>query len=194
LAIADDLQKPSDLLALSTLSAVNGDMSKSKELFEQCLSICDTKFGKEQPVSLGTRALYVKILWNHQRWLEALQSRADLPVTTSSIAALTPENQVFEKAIQTPQIQTYNWQNVTLCILFAVVPISLLVVMHLFRNAFKVPTSNGFNEFIETNRPVNPNRANSTAVYDATRTRVNTSPSGRLALKNLRDSDLTKRK
>jgi len=192
LNIADDLQKPSDLLALSTLSAIDGKMNESKQLFEKCMTVCNSKYGAQHPVSLGTRALYVKVLWNHQRWLEALQSRADLPVSTSSIASLTAENTVFEKAIQTPQIHTYNWQNVALCLMFTVVPLGLLAVMVLYRNAFKVPTSHGFNEFIEKSGNVNP----TIAVNQAARAKMgaNTTPSGRLALKNLRDADLAKHK
>jgi hypothetical protein len=193
---ADDLQKPSDLLALSTLASIEGDMKKSKELFEQSIAICNSKFGKEHPVTLGTRALYVKVLWNHQRWLDSLQSRSDLPVTTSSIAALTPENQIFEKAIQTPQIQTYNWQNLALCLVFALLPLSLLFVMvYLRHNAFKVPAGHGFNEFVNSTRATNA-ASTPRSVDEATapRNRANTSPSGRLALKNLRESELTRHK
>lgn len=195
LSIADTTEKPSDFLALSVLSAIAGDMPKSKELFEKCWSLLNTNIGADQPVTLGTRALYVKALWDHQRWMEALQNRNDLPAQTNSTATQTVENLVFERAIQTPQIQTYNWQNVALCVMFGLVPLTLIGIMVVFKNLFKVPTSNGFNEFVEQNRTRKPSSTTMDAPKpEAAKTNAmvaSTSPSGRLALKNLRDRDLT---
>jgi tetratricopeptide (TPR) repeat protein len=90
--VSDDLQKTHSVLGLAIVAAAKGDMVHSRELFQRSINLAVRQFGDDSSIVVGMKALYVKVLWDQGRWIDALQVRGDLPDTRKTIDDLLVED------------------------------------------------------------------------------------------------------
>jgi tetratricopeptide (TPR) repeat protein len=98
IAHADSLQKSTSFLAQAMLFAAQGNIEQSRKSYDQGIKIKQYVLGEKNPGLLAVKSLYIKSLWNHQHWADALELRSALPNWTQSASALDLDGRLLQRS------------------------------------------------------------------------------------------------
>lgn len=193
----DQLQKATSQMALAVVYAVQGNFELSREQYNEAIKLKAAQLGEDHPLVIAQRAQYIKTLWNHQKWIDAIQLRRDLPsVKTAPAAGL--EERLIQRSFQTMDLpQKVEFKNLVICLALTVLPLVLMGTMLCAQQLMSLPNGAGLLEFLNATRREDiqqnirqqkPN-VSSTSLKPLTPSSSSkaTNPSGKLQLKAQRE-------
>ncbi len=148
----DSLQKSSSLFAQSMMCAAQGNTEQSRKTFDEGTAIRQAVLGNDNSGVSAFKTLYVKYLWNHQHWLDAIEMRGALtphPLTQS----LDLDGRLVQRSFMQKELpQQLNFKNL---IMVVTVVVGALMVMGLLLFApqfMYLPSGTGLVEFLRATR------------------------------------------
>jgi tetratricopeptide (TPR) repeat protein len=151
----DALQRAHSLLAQSSMYAAQGNIELARKTFDEGADLKASVLGKTSPGNASFKALFIKHLWNHQHWLDAVQMSNSLAQNSqiSSTQKLDLDGRLIERSFLQKQLpQHLNLKNM---IIVGAITVAAMVVIALFLctpQLLYLPNGNGLAEFLRSTR------------------------------------------
>lgn len=148
----DSLQKSSSLFAQSMMYAAQGNIEQSRKTFDEATTLRQAVVGNNDSGVSAFKSLYVKYLWNHHHWLDAVEMRGSL-----SPHPLTQSLDLDGRLVQRSFLQKELPQQLDLKYLamVATIVVGALMIMGLLLLApqfMYLPSGTGLVEFLRATR------------------------------------------
>ncbi len=150
---ADSLQKSTSLLAQAMLSAAQGNVEESRKYYDQGIKIKQFVVGEKNSALLAVKSLYVKSLWNHQHWIDALELRSALPASSQSAQALDLDGRLLQRSFSKADVlQQVELKNLAIVLTLIVIALGFMALILLAPQFMYMPNGSGLIEFLITTR------------------------------------------
>jgi tetratricopeptide (TPR) repeat protein len=150
---ADSLQKSTSLLAQAMLFAAQGKVEESRKSYEQGIKIKQFVVGEKNPALLAVKSLYVKSLWNHQHWSDALELRSALPASSQLARALDLDGRLLQRSFSQAAVpQHMELKNLAIVLTLIVIALGFMTLILLAPQFIYMPNGSGLIEFLRTTR------------------------------------------
>lgn len=148
----DSLQKSSSLFAQSMMYAAQGNTEQSRKTFDEATTVRQAVLGNNNSGVSAFKTMYVKYLWNHQHWLDAIEMRGSLsphPLTQS----LDLDGRLVQRSFLQKELP--QQLNLKYLVIVATIVIGALMLMGLLLFApqfMYLPSGTGLVEFLRATR------------------------------------------
>ncbi|CAN5286181.1 hypothetical protein BH10CYA1_BH10CYA1_27850 [soil metagenome] len=148
----DPLQKSSSLFAQSMMYAAQGNTEQSRKTFDEGTALKQAVLGDNNSGVSAFKTLYVKYLWNHQHWLDAIEMRGSLtqhPLTQS----LDLDGRLVQRSFMQKEIpQQLILKNVAMVATIAIGALTVMGLLLFAPQFMYLPSGTGLVEFLRATR------------------------------------------
>jgi tetratricopeptide (TPR) repeat protein len=148
----DVLQKSNSLLAQSAMYAAQGSIEQARKTFDEGTKLKQAVLGKESTSTSSFKTLYVKYLWNHQHWLDALDMSNSLPKRASA-QTLDLDGRLIQRSYMLKEIpQQVILKNMIIVATITVAALMVIALLLFAPHLMYLPDGTGLIEFLRTTR------------------------------------------
>lgn len=148
----DPLQKSTSLFAQSMMYAAQGNTEQSRKTFDEGTKLKQAVLGDNNTGVSAFKTLYVKYLWNHQHWLDAIEMRSSLsshPLTQS----LDLDGRLVQRSFMQKEVpQQLILKNVAMVATIAIGALTLMGLLLFAPQFMYLPNGTGLVEFLRATR------------------------------------------
>ncbi|MBI2812107.1 MAG: tetratricopeptide repeat protein [Candidatus Melainabacteria bacterium] len=148
----DPLQKSTSLFAQSMMYAAQGNTEQSRKTFDEGVALKKAVLGDNNSGVSAFKTLYVKYLWNHQHWLDAIEMRGTItphPLTQS----LDLDGRLVQRSFMQKEIpQQLILKNVAMVATIAIGALTVMGLLLFAPQFMYLPSGTGLVEFLRATR------------------------------------------
>lgn len=148
----DSLQKSYALLAQSFLQAGEGDVEQSRKTFTESEKLRKAVLGDQDKNAESYQSLFIKYLWHHEHWIDAIEMRA-LLIGKNHGAPLDFHGKLLQTSFQHKDIpQKIVFKNLVMVFAVGASALILMALLLFAPQLMYMPNGSGFIDFLKAHR------------------------------------------